>query len=123
MILLVHDLSSHNSLSSLNDLDSLTSQKKSQSFMFPSTMAPKRPILASQCEMYHQKPSILLIFSTHSLGGCRGHPTRPKLNLKDESQMSTPDEYTDNFKLNLICIFPSVGAKFKKPLCPRTPCS
>ena len=88
--------------------------------MFPLTMAPKRPILASQCEMDHQKPSILLIFSTLSLGGCGGHPTRPKLNLKDKSQMSTPDEYTDNFKSNLICIFPSVRAKFKKPLCPRT---
>ena len=82
--------------------------------MFPLTMAPKRPILASQCEMDHQKPSILLIFSTLSLGGCGGHPTRPKLNLKDKSQMSTPDEYTDNFKSNLICIFPSVWAKLKK---------
>ena len=90
--------------------------------MFPLTMAPKRPILASQCEMDHQKPSILLIFSTLSLGGCGGHPTRPKLNLKDKSQMSTPDEYTDNFKSNLICIFPSVRAKLKKPLCPRTQC-
>ena len=85
-------------------------------------MAPKRPILASQCEMDHQKPSILLIFSTLSLGGCGGHPTRPKLNLKDKSQMSTPDEYTDNFKSNLTCIFLSVRAKFKKPLCPRTLC-
>ena len=91
--------------------------------MFPLTMAPKRPILASQCEMDHQKPSILLIFSTLSLGGCGGHPTRPKLNLKDKSQMSTPDEYTDNFKSNLICIFPSVRAKLKKPLCPRTQCT
>ena len=90
--------------------------------MFPLTMAPKRPILASQCEMDHQKPSILLIFSTLSLGGCGGHPTRPKLNLKDKSQMSTPDEYTDNFKSNLICIFPSVRAKLKKTLCPRTQC-
>ena len=37
--------------------------------------------------------------------------------------MSTPDEYTDNFKSNLICIFPSVRAKLKKPLCPRTQCT
>ena len=73
--------------------------------------------------MDHQKPSILLIFSTLSLGGCGGHPMRPKLNLKNKSQISTPNEYTYNFKPNLICIFPSVRAKFKKPLCPRTPCT
>ena len=47
---------------------------------------------------------------------------RPKLNLKDKDQMSTPNEYTDNFKSNLTCIFPSVRAKLKKPLCPRTLC-
>ena len=82
--------------------------------MFPSIMAPKIPILVSQCEMDHQKPTILLIFSTLSLGGCGGHPMRPKLNLKDKSQMSKPNEYTDNFKSNLICIFPSVWAKLKK---------
>ena len=68
--------------------------------MFPSIMAPKRPILVFQCEMDHQKSTILLAFSTLSLGGHGGHPMRPKLNLKDKSQMSTPDEYTDNFKLN-----------------------
>ena len=66
--------------------------------MFPSTMAPKRPILVSQCEMNHQNPPIFLILSSFSLGGCGGHPMRPKLNLKDKSQMSTPNEYTDNFK-------------------------
>jgi hypothetical protein len=31
--------------------------------MFPSTMAPKRPILVSQFEMDHQKPTILLILA------------------------------------------------------------
>mgnify|MGYP001241500048 CR=1 FL=1 len=91
--------------------------------MIPSIMAPKIPILVSQCEMDHQKPTILLIFSTLSLGGCGGHPMRPELNLKDKIQMSTTNEYTDNFKSNLICIFPSVRAKFKKEtLCPRTLC-
>jgi hypothetical protein len=78
--------------------------------------------LVSQCEMDHQMSTILLIFSTLSLGGHGGHPVRPKLNLKDKSQMSTPNEYTDNFKSNLIYIFPSVRAKLKKPLCPRTQC-
>ena len=48
---------------------------------------------------------------------------RPKLNLKDKSQMSKPNEYTDIFKSNSISIFPSVRAKFKKPLCPRTLCN
>ena len=37
--------------------------------------------------------------------------------------MSTPNEYTDNFKSNLIYIFLSVRAKLKKPLCPRTQCN
>ena len=73
--------------------------------------------------MDHQKPTILLIFGTLSLGGCGGHPMRPKLNLKDKSQMSTPNEYTDNLKSNLICIFLSVRTKSKKPLCPRTQCT
>ena len=72
--------------------------------------------------MDHQKPTILLIFGTLSLGGCGGHPMRPKLNLKDKSQMSTPNEYTDNLKSNLICIFLSVRTKSKKTLCPRTQC-
>ena len=64
--------------------------------------------------MDHQKPTDLLIFGTLSLGGCGGHPKRPKLNLKDKSQMSAPNEYTDNFKSNLTCIFLSVRAKLKK---------
>ena len=67
-------------------------------------MAPKRPILFSQCEMDHQKSTFLLIFSTLSHGGCGGHPMRPELNLKDKNQMSSPNEYTDNFKSNLIFI-------------------
>ena len=36
--------------------------------------------------------------------------------------MSKPDEFTDNFKSNVICIFSSVRAKLKKTLCPRTLC-
>ena len=76
-------------------------------------MAQKIPILVSQCKMDHQTPTTLLIFSTLSLGGCGGHLMRPELNLKGKSQMSKPNEYTDNFKANLICIFPSVRAKLK----------
>ena len=48
---------------------------------------------------------------------------RPKLSLKDKGQMSTPNEYTDNCKSNLTCIFLSVMAKLKKTLCPRTLCT
>ena len=68
--------------------------------------------------MDHQKPTILLIFGTLSLGGCGGHPMRPKLNLKVKSQMSKPNEYTDNIKSNLTCIFLSVRTKLKKPILP-----
>ena len=42
--------------------------------------------------MDHQKPTVLLIFGTLSLGGCGGHPMRPKLNLKDKAQISRPNE-------------------------------
>ena len=87
--------------------------------MLPSTMATKWPILVSQCGMDHLKPTILLIFGTLSLAG---HPIRSKLNLKDKGQMSKPNEYTDNFKSNLTCIFLLVRAKLKNPLCPRTLC-
>ena len=81
------------------------------SFIFPSTLAPKWPILASQYGMDHQKSTILLIFDTLSLGGYGGHPMRPKLDLKDKGQMNTQ---ICNFKSNLTCIFLSVGAKLKK---------
>ena len=73
--------------------------------------------------MDHQKPTILLIFGTLSLGGCGGHPMRPKLNLKVKSQMSKPNEYTDNIKSNLTCTFLSVRYKLKNPFCPRTLCT
>ena len=77
-------------------------------------MAAEIPILVSQCDMDHKKPTILLNFGTLSLGGCCGHPMRSKLNLKDIGQISKPNEYTDNFKSNLIYIFLSVRAKLKK---------
>ena len=86
-------------------------------------MVPKLPILVPQCGMDHQKPPILLIFDTLSLGGCGGHPMRPKLNSKVKSQMSKPNEYTDNIKSNLTCTFLSVRTKLKNPFCPRTLCS
>ena len=56
-------------LSSLDDLSSLIFNKKPVElnvFINPS-------ILVSQCWMYHQKSTILLIFGTLSVGGCGGH--------------------------------------------------
>ena len=69
-----------------------------------------------------KKPTILLIVGTLSLGGCRGHLMRPKLNSKVKSQMSKPNKYTDNIKSNLTCTFLSVRTKLKNPFCPRTLC-
>ena len=86
----------------LNHLNRLISQNKLLSFLFPSPMAPKRPILFYQCEMDHQKSTFLLIFST-LMEAVEAIPAmRPELNLKDKSQMSSPNQYTDNFKSNLI---------------------
>ena len=44
-----------------------------------------------------KKSTILLIFGTLSIGGCGGHPMRPKINLKDKGQMSIANEHTDTF--------------------------
>jgi hypothetical protein len=65
-------------------------------------------MLPSQCRIDHQNYSVPLIFGTPSVGGCGGHPIRPKLNLNNKGQMSKPDEYTYAFKLNLNRIFLSV---------------
>ena len=40
--------------------------------MFPSILAPKLPILVSECGMDHQNSNILLIFGFLSVGGCGG---------------------------------------------------
>ena len=45
-----------------------------------------------------------------------------EIKIKFKGQMSKPNEYTDNFRSNLTCIFLSVRAKLKKQLCPRTLC-
>ena len=37
--------------------------------------------------------------------------------------MSTSQHFKTTFKCNLTCIFLSLTAKLKKPLCPRTPCT
>ena len=69
----VSSLNDLNSLNGLNDLDSLFSSKNLGNLMFSSTLAPKWPILVSQCEMDHQISTILLISGTLAVGGCGGH--------------------------------------------------
>jgi hypothetical protein len=64
------------------------------------------------------KTHYFIDFGTLSLGGCGGHPMRPKLNLKDKSQMSTPNEYTDNFKSNSTCTFSFCQDQIKKNTLP-----
>jgi hypothetical protein len=78
----IRNLNILNNLSDLNDLNSLISLKQLLGLMFPSTLTPKTHILVSQFRMYHQILTILLIFGTISVGGCRGHPMRWKLTLK-----------------------------------------
>jgi hypothetical protein len=84
----------------------------------------KKPMLSAKI-FYHQKPTSSLIFGTLSLWDCGGHSMRLKLNFNDKGQSSKSNEYTDNFRLNLTCIFLSVRTKLKKKktLCPRTLCS
>ena len=72
------------------------SQNKLLSFMFPSTMAPKRPIFASQCEMDHQKSTILWIFDTLSVWGCGGHGCYFQPNPRVISQNSASHKCTDS---------------------------
>ena len=43
-----------------------------------------------------------------------------KINLKDKGQIPRPNEYTDNFKSNLTCIFLSLSPRLKNTFCPRT---
>ena len=38
-------------------------------------------------------------------------------------KMSTSQDFKTIFKYNLTCIFFSLRAQLKKPLCPRTPCT
>ena len=76
--------------------------------------------------MEHQKSTAVFIFGTISLGGCGGHPMRPKLNLKNKGEISRPNEYKitsiqiqlEYFKSNSTWIFLS----FKNTFCPRTLC-
>ena len=44
-----------------------------------------------------------------------------KLDLK--IKISISQDFKTTFKYNLTCIFLSVRAQLKKPLCPRTPCT
>ena len=58
----LNDLNSLNNLDGLIELSSLNSSKKLLRMMFPSTLAPKCPILAFSCGLDCQKFTILSIF-------------------------------------------------------------
>ena len=61
-------------------------------------------------------------FCTFSVGGCWGQPMLLFWKLVLIIKMSTSQDFKTTFKYNLTCIFLSVRAQLKKPLCPRTPC-
>ena len=60
---------------------------------------------------------------TFSVGGCWGQPKLHFWKLVLIIKMSTSQHFKTTFKYNLTCIFLSLRAKLKKPLCPRTPCT
>ena len=91
--------------------------------MFPPTMAPKWPILVSQCGMDHQKPTILLIFGTLCLGVCGGQSKLLFWKLVLTIKMSISQDFKTTFKYNLTCIFLSLRAKLKNTLQCETPCT
>ena len=64
----------------------------------------------------------LFNFCTFSVGGCWGQPMLLFWKLVLIIKMSTSQDFKTTFKYNLTCIFLSLRAQLKKPLCPRTPC-
>ena len=61
-------------------------------------------------------------FCTFSVGGCWGQPMLLFWKLVLIIKMSTSQDFKTTFKYNLTCVFLSLRAQLKKPLCPRTPC-
>jgi hypothetical protein len=61
-------------------------------------------------------------FCTFSVGGCWGQSILLFFKLVLKIKMSTSQDFKTIFKYNLTCIFLSLRAQLKKPLCPRTPC-
>ena len=61
-------------------------------------------------------------FCTFSVGGCWGQPKLLFWKLALIIKMSTSQHFKTTFKYNLTCIFLSLRAQLKKPLCLRTPC-
>ena len=62
-------------------------------------------------------------FWTFPVRGCWGQPMLLFWKLVLKIKMSTSQNFKTTFKYNLTCIFLSVRAQLKKPLCPRTPCT
>ena len=116
------DLSSLCNLTGLNSLYSPISSQNILILMVWSSMVSKWPIPVLFCGMDHQKSKISLIYGTLSVGGCWGQPMLIFWKLDDETQISQPKEYTDDFKQNLTSIFLSVRAILKETFQCETPC-
>ena len=117
------DLSSLCNLTGLNSLYSPISSKNFLILTVWSSMASKWPILVLFWGMNHQKYIFSLIYGTFSVGACWGQPMLLFWKLVDETQIRKPQEYTDTFKQNLTCIFLSVRANLKNPLCHGERCT
>jgi hypothetical protein len=70
-------------------------QKHLLSMMLSLTWQQNDLSWSSQCGMDHQKPTILWIFGTLSVGGCGGHGCYFQPNSMVISQISAPHKYTD----------------------------
>ena len=116
------DLSSLCNLTVLNSLYSPISSQNILILMVWSSMVSKWPIPILFCGIDHQKSKISLIYGTLSVGGCWGQPMLIFWKLDDETQISQPKEYTDDFKQNLTSIFLSVRAILKETVQCETPC-
>ena len=65
----------------------------------------------------------LLNFSTFSIGGCWGQSMLLFWKLVDKTQISKPQDHTDNFKHNPISIFLSVRPKLLLTVQYEIPCT
>ena len=116
------DLSSLCNLTGLNSLYSPISSQNILILIVWSSMVSKWPMPVLFRGMDHQKSKNSLIYGTLSVGGCWGQPMLIFWKLVDETQISQPKEYTDDFKQNLTSIFLSVRAILKETFQCETPC-
>ena len=68
--------------------------------MFPSTLAPKMTYPGLSLWNGLSKIHYFIDFGHLSLGGCGGHPMRPKLNLKGKGQIFKPNQINVNLHIS-----------------------